>query len=459
MSDCLDIPLEYNPSSSPPRSIDDTGSASDALEVRLIPDEPPDGGKGWLVVFGSTLALFATTGVINAYGVFQSYYTKVLLTQSTSTTIALIGALQISLVYAGGPITGKLFDVYGLNILLPLGSLLVVLSLVLVSFCKANQPYQFFLVQGVLSGIGNSLIFTPALAVMGHWFQKRRAYALGIVVAGSSLGGVVYPIMLQHLMNRFDFAWAVRISSFVTLGCLIVANLTIQTRIRRTKGNKINFSTIIDLNGFNDICYTLATVSSFLYFYALFIPYFYIEEYAVYNGVSPVIASYLLAIINGCGIPSRIIPGFLGDRFGVLQILVPSTILSGGVVLAIWLPAKGDIPIVLFSALYGLFSSSFVSMIPAYVATITPVESFGARLGTLYFFVAVACLAGTPTAGAFVPKFTEQNFSSLIIFTGVILLSAAALMGVAYWITLRRQRKDNPDLASRGVTRTCTLGL
>lgn len=53
------------------------------------------------------------------------------------------------------------------------------------------------------------------------------------------------------------------------------------------------------------------------YYYALFIPYFYIEEYARLRGVSSNISPYLLTIINGCGIPARIIPGLLGDRFGV----------------------------------------------------------------------------------------------------------------------------------------------
>ena len=61
----------------------------------------------------------------------------------------------------------------------------------------------------------------------------------------------------------------------------------------------------------------LIRVHFFRYFYALFIPYFYIEEYAEFNGVTTSISPYLLAILNGCGIPARIIPGFLGDRFGV----------------------------------------------------------------------------------------------------------------------------------------------
>ena len=49
--------------------------------------------------------------------------------------------------------------------------------------------------------------------------------------AGTSCGGVVYPILLNKLINgRVGFAWGVRASAFLTLGLLVVANLTLSTR-------------------------------------------------------------------------------------------------------------------------------------------------------------------------------------------------------------------------------------
>ncbi|KIJ52627.1 hypothetical protein M422DRAFT_156691 [Sphaerobolus stellatus SS14] len=390
-------------------------------------DDPPDGGEGWKVVFGSTLALFATTGVINAYGFFQSFYTDYLLDDSSSTTIAFIGALQISLVYAGGPISGRIFDAYGIRPLLPIGSFLVVLSIMLTSILQRNRPYQFFLVQGILSGVGNSMLFTPSLAVIGHWFKRRRSYALGIVVAGSSLGGVVYPIILSQLKHAVGFPWAVRICGFLTMICLLVTNLTISSRVQPSK--EVGLAKLIDLAGFRDLRYVLAIVGSMLYFFALFIPYFYIEEYAKFYGVDPRVASFLLALINGCGVPARVIPGLLADTYGIIKILAPATFLSGVFVLALWLPAKTPSSIVAFSALYGLCSSSFVSMLPAYITSITPVANIGGRLGIVYFHVAIACLAGTPAAGAFVPEFSEKNFNRLIIFTGVMLIASSVFIG------------------------------
>ena len=51
-------------------------------------------------------------------------------------------------------------------------------------------------------------------------------------------------------------------------------------------------------------------------FYALFIPYVYIQIYANFRGVSPNISNYLLAILNAMNVPSRVLPGLLADRYG-----------------------------------------------------------------------------------------------------------------------------------------------
>jgi MFS family permease len=46
-------------------------------------------------------------------------------------------------------------------------------------------------------GLGLGLMFIPAVSVVAHHFRKRRAMAMGIVVSGSSCGGIVFPIMLK----------------------------------------------------------------------------------------------------------------------------------------------------------------------------------------------------------------------------------------------------------------------
>jgi len=61
-------------------------------------------------------------------------------------------------------------------------------------------------------------------------FLKKRALVLGILASGSSLGGVVLPIMVEHLIQEVGFGWAMRSAAFVILFMMIIANLTVTSR-------------------------------------------------------------------------------------------------------------------------------------------------------------------------------------------------------------------------------------
>lgn len=61
----------------------------------------------------------------------------------------------------------------------------------MLSLCKTY--WQIMLTQGVLMGTCLGLLLFPAFAAVSQQFDKKRAAALGICVAGSSVGGVVIP--------------------------------------------------------------------------------------------------------------------------------------------------------------------------------------------------------------------------------------------------------------------------
>lgn len=87
------------------------------LEVATEDDiahEAKEGGlQAWLSVTGSFLVYFASFGVINSFGFFQNYYQHDFLSDHPPSVIAIIGTLQISLMYLVGPIAGTLSDCYG----------------------------------------------------------------------------------------------------------------------------------------------------------------------------------------------------------------------------------------------------------------------------------------------------------------------------------------------------------
>ncbi|OKL55696.1 hypothetical protein UA08_08994 [Talaromyces atroroseus] len=70
---------------------------------------------------------------------------------------------------------------------------------------------KFILAQGVLVGIACGMIFTPVVSTVGQYFTTRRALAMGIVVGGAAISGIIFPITLNRLLNtnRIGFGWAV----------------------------------------------------------------------------------------------------------------------------------------------------------------------------------------------------------------------------------------------------------
>jgi MFS family permease len=131
--------------------------------------------------------------------------------------------------FLGGSWVGRLYDNYGPRYILLIGSFLHVFGLMMASI--STKYYQFLLSQGVCSAIGASMVFYPSFNCITTWFFKKRALSFGIAASGSSLGGVIFPIMVHKLIPQVGFPWTMRICAFLILALLIVANALIRSRI------------------------------------------------------------------------------------------------------------------------------------------------------------------------------------------------------------------------------------
>jgi hypothetical protein len=147
----------------------------------------PEGGLvGWSCVLGSFLGLVAALGMMNSVGVFHSYLAENQLKGHSESTISWIFSMYIFLSFFCGLQIGPIFDAHGPKWLVLAGSILLCLSMFLLGIC--TKYWHFFLVFGVLGGLGTSLIFTPALAAVSHFFLLKRGNATGIATAGGSHG-------------------------------------------------------------------------------------------------------------------------------------------------------------------------------------------------------------------------------------------------------------------------------
>ncbi|KAI1333939.1 major facilitator superfamily domain-containing protein [Xylariaceae sp. FL0016] len=386
-------------------------------------DTCPDGGfQAWLCIAGGFCATFASFGWINCIGVFQDYYQAHQLSEYSSSDVAWISGTESFMLFFCGLISGKLADSYGPRYPLLLGSFLHVFGLMMVSL--STKYYQFFLAQCIVSGIGTSFLFYPTITAAGSWFKRHRALAFGIMVSGSSVGGVVLPIMVEHLVDDVGFGWAIRITAFLLLGLLIFANIAIKSRLPPVKKP---FSLKEYVAPYAEIPFLLLAIGSFFLYLGAFLPFNFIIVQAHEAGLPSSLTDYLVPIINATSIFGRIVPAYLGDKYGVFNVCIVFTLFSGIISIALWLPALSPGPIVAYAVLYGFASGLTLSIIPALVASISDVAKLGFRTGTLYSLSAVGVLVGSPIAGAIV---TSQNgeYTGLKIFCGVMLLTAGVFM-------------------------------
>lgn len=125
-------------------------------------------------------------GFTLSYGAFQKYYKDELLASSSPSAISWIGTVQAWLLIFVGVLSGPLFDLGYFRIMLLVGNFLVVFGIMMLSLCK--EYWQVFLSQGLCMGLGAGLLYIPSLALVGVWFSKKRALAMGVVMSGISVG-------------------------------------------------------------------------------------------------------------------------------------------------------------------------------------------------------------------------------------------------------------------------------
>ena len=178
-----DVPVEPMAEKTPPAQGPPPG---------MRPEDFPDGGwTAWLTVAGAWCCNFTSFGWVSSIGIFQTYYSQNQLRTYSPSAISWILSAEVFMLQAMAPVFGKLFDSYGSRGLLWFGTFMHVFGLMMMSLGK--EYYQLFLAQSICSGLGASALFYASSNAATTWFFKRRAFAMGIVASGSSLGGLLLP--------------------------------------------------------------------------------------------------------------------------------------------------------------------------------------------------------------------------------------------------------------------------
>jgi MFS family permease len=214
------------------------------------------------------LVICNSFGYINAYGFFEAYYVESL--GLSSSVLAWPGSIQIFLALLGGVFSGRACDAGFLRAILAAGFFFQLLGIFSTSFCKTY--WQILLAQGICQGLGNGMVFTPAVSTVATYFHKRRALAIALVSCGNATGGVIFPLLAQQLIPRIGFPWAVRVMGFV-----MMINMAVVLPIAKKRLPPRKSGPLVEWSAFKDIPWVLFVVSTFLMYLVLFFAMTYVS--------------------------------------------------------------------------------------------------------------------------------------------------------------------------------------
>ena len=114
-------------------------------------------------------------------------------------------------------VIGPLIERYGLRVALVVSCLSTAVGMT--SFLWIGSLWSYYL-SGFLFGLGGTTVLIPIKLLVARWFNRNLGLATGIAVMGTSLGGAVFPLFENVLIEHFG--WRIAFAS-LSLGIWLIA--------------------------------------------------------------------------------------------------------------------------------------------------------------------------------------------------------------------------------------------
>ncbi|XP_046401529.1 uncharacterized protein LOC124167593 isoform X2 [Ischnura elegans] len=182
---------------------------------------PPDGGWGWVVVFGSFMIHIIADGVTYSFGIFILEFLHYFREGNGKTS--LIASILVGVTLCSGPISSVFVNRYGCRPVTIAGAILASVCMILSMFAEDVLTLCFTI--GVGTGFGFGLMYLPAIVSVTCYFERLRSLATGIAVCGSGLGTFIFAPMTSWLIETFGWRGAMLLISSATMHCVIFGAL------------------------------------------------------------------------------------------------------------------------------------------------------------------------------------------------------------------------------------------
>ncbi|KAG8523097.1 Monocarboxylate transporter 12 [Galemys pyrenaicus] len=473
---------------------------------------PPDGGWGWMIVAGCFLVTICTRAVTRCISIFfvefQTYFAQDY--AQTAWIHSIVDCMTMLCAPLGSLVSNHLSCQVGII----LGGLLASTGLILGSF--ATSLKHLYLTLGVLTGnsvlyhlchpapfssfvkhidrklkyflslavhgvpmltelslspgLGFALCYSPAIAMVGKYFRRRKALAYGIAMSGSGIGTFILAPVVQFLIEQFSWRGALLIlGGFVLNLCVcgaLMRPITLKEDGLSPEQSPVcpapkqdckqesPCSTLTKAWTQTCLCcclqqeYSFLLMSDFVVFAisVLFMAYgcsplfVYLVPYALSVGVSHQQAAFLMSMLGVIDIIGNVTFGWLTDRRCLKNYQCICYLFAVGLdgLCYLCLPMLRNFPLLVpFSCTFGYFDGAYVTLIPVVTAEIVGTTSLSSALGVVYFLHAVPYLVSPPIAGWLMD--TTGSYTAAFLLCGFSMIFSSVLLGFARLVKKMRK--------------------
>ncbi|KAF7341566.1 Monocarboxylate transporter [Mycena sanguinolenta] len=464
------IPNPLFDSMESPHSLNTTATATASIELHARPraniNSPDESSESnaennspsrryqMLLLLSGFMTIFQIIGINGVFGIFQDFYTSedsnIPSARGNDALVALVGTLGSGLTWSGGifvnPIQARVESV---KLVTFAGAAIMSLGLLLASFSSAL--WQLFLTQGLLYGVGSSLYYFPIMTIAPTYFDRHRGFAMGCILSGAGIGGLVMAPILQVLLDKYGVRGALRILSAWNLGVAIPIAWVIRRRPGFDgMGNGAN--TRINMVLVKRGTFLYQAFGAFLQAAGNVIPLYYMTSYSTSVLSYPrATGSLLLAVNSAVNSVARIGMGVLADGVGRQNTMICSAFLAALSVFALWYNAARE-RFIVFVVMYGIYAGGYNALVPTTITDIYGVENYARVNGSIYFIRGLGSLLGAPIAGLILGTHKRggsaatsviagmqlrQRYDHVVVYDGLLLLCAGMCVAYVRWLDAR----------------------
>lgn len=415
---------------------------------------------GWVIVAISVLALIVSNG-LSTLGIPVFYkFVQTDLVNSGAVAPDKIQSVfgvgpSLTFLLAGffAPVAGFLLQKLNARTMMIVGCF--ILGGGLVVYSQAASPAMLYLAHILL---GTSLGFVGVLVntvLVSDWFHRRRGTALGVVLTGTSFGGVLIPLVSTPLIQTYGWRTAMLLVSLI-IWLILLPAIIFFVKNKPSEigafpdGEKVTNETESEIRNSKSASglslgealktpvFWIFSLCAALIFYAIFVVSQQLNLYlqSPRIGFTPQQASFVQSLLFALSVAGKFLFGFLSDRFQPTRVMLLSAATMFLSTLAFLY--FNNQTVYLFAVLFGLnYGGTFV-LLQLLVADYFGLREYGKILGAVTVIETSGGALGTFITG----RIADANGGDFTqAFYGVIVVTATALALVAVLNFMHRKNR------------------